>query len=112
MLLINKQPNAILKFCPKDIPLAQAGGNTVSDLAAQSLIFVLNICALTFHHSAGFFAYIANYLGSLSVLLCGEAVVLPIRIAFQRTDYVILKLSFSCLKNNVVWNYCAIKRAY
>ena len=65
-------------------------------------------------HSAGsFFAYIANYSGSLKVswlLLSGNAVVLPIGITFKCIDSAILKLKLSCLKNIVVWKTCAIKR--
>ena len=37
MPLINKQPNAILKFCLVDKPLVQAGGKAASDFATLSL---------------------------------------------------------------------------
>ena len=69
MPLINKQPNAILTFCPIDIQLVQSWWQYgMSDLAIKSLtLYVLNICSLTYYHSAGsFFAYIANYTESLS----------------------------------------------
>ena len=61
--LINKQPNAILKFCVIEYHWCKAGGNTMPNLVVQSLTsYILNICALTFHHLTGsFFAYTANY---------------------------------------------------
>ena len=73
----------------------KAGGNTASDLTIQSLTsYVLNICALTYDYSGGsFFAYIANYLGSLSLLLSGKAVVLPIRITFKCIYSAVQKLT-------------------
>ena len=101
MLLFNKQLNAIFEFCPIDILLCKAGGNTVSDLAIQSLKpYALNICSLTFHHSVSFFffAYIENYLGHLVLLLSGKAVVLPNKITFKRIDSAILKLTLFALK--------------
>ena len=57
------------------------------------------------------FAYIAAYLKSLSFLLSAKAVVLLIKITFKRIDSAIPKLTLSCLKNIVVWNTYAIKRA-
>ena len=77
MPLINKQSNAILKFCFNDIYSWWA----VSDLATQNLTsYVLNACVLTFHHSAvPFFSYAANYSWSLSFVAkwyCKAAVLL------------------------------------
>ena len=116
MILINKQPNVILKFCPIDIPTigCKAGGSTVPGLATKSLpSYLPNICTLTFHHSAGScFDYIANFSGSLSFFLSSRTFIEPIRITFKRIDSAILKLALSCLKNIVVLNIFAIKRTY
>ena len=64
LLLINQQPNAILKFYSIDIYYwCKADGNTVSDMSTKSLAsYLMNICALTFNPSAGsFFVDFANY---------------------------------------------------
>ena len=92
----------------------KADGKAMSDLAAKSLTsHVLNICALTFHQSACvFFAYYAYYSKSLSFLLSSKAVAPPIRLTFYGIDSAILKLTLSFLKNIVVCNTYAFKRAY
>ena len=114
MPLINNQPNAILKFC-LTYHWCKASDNVVSDLATQSLTaYVQTICALTFFHrsTGSIFAYIANYSGLLVFLLSGSALVLLIWITFKRIDSAILELTFSCLKNIVMWNTHAIKTTY
>ena len=48
----------------------------------------------------------------LVLLLNDKAFVLPSRKTFKRIDSETLKLTLSCLKNDVVWNTCAIKKVY
>ena len=49
--------------------------------------------------------------GHLVLLLSGKAVVLPIRITFKRIDSAMLKLTFPCLINILVWNtFASVER--
>ena len=81
-------------------------------LATQSLTsYELNICALIFYHSPIVFSpTLQTVLCHLLFLLSGKAVVLPIRITFQRIDSAILKLTLSYLKNIVVWIMLMLSR--
>ena len=99
MPLINKQLNAMLEFCLIDMSLVQTWWQYVVRLAPQSLTLWLNICALTFHRSAGFFSPTLRISrGHLVMFMIGKAVVLPSRITFKRIGSAILKLTISCLK--------------
>ena len=115
MSLINKEPKAILEFCPIIKHWSKAGGNKVSDFTAQSLtLYVLNTstCASTFHHSELLFALIAKNFRSLSFLQVGKAVVSPFRITVKCIVLAMIKLTLSFLKNIEVWSTYAIKSAY
>ena len=112
MPLINKQPNAILKFC--SIGLVQSWwqygvkyGDPKLDITYTKYMWV-DLSSL----SQFFFAYIANYLESLWFFADDKAVVLPISTTLKQIDSAILKPTLFCLKNLVVWNTYAIKRAY
>ena len=94
-----------LNCAPKIYRWCKVSGNTESDLVTQSLTsYILNICALTFHHSVGsvFFFFFLPTLkiirGHLVLLLSGKAVVLPNNITFKRIDSAILKLILLALK--------------
>ena len=75
---------------------------------SKSATYVPNICALTYYRSAAHQVIWCDLVFSLN----GKAVVLPIRITFKRIDSALVKLTLSCLKNVIVWNTYAIKRAY
>ena len=68
---------------------------------------------VSFHHSSGYVSSTLQIIrGHLVLLLTCKAVVQPIRLTFKRTELAITKLIHSGLKNVVVWNTYAIKRAY